>query len=313
MLFDSHAHAHFNAYKNDSDEVIQRALDKGVQMVLVGTQIDTSRKAIVTAEKYDGVWASVGLHPIHLEEGYFDLNEDPTPLVDASSAGHGPTPEGINTAGFRRRAEVFDKEKYRGLALSSKKVVAIGETGLDYYRLEGDEARQEAVKEKQRQIFKEQAELAAELDLALIVHCRDGSTPLTTTMSPLNGAHGEVLEILKLVKSKYRTLRGVIHCFTGTPEEGERYLDFGFYISFPGIITFSKNWDEFIKSIPVDKILVETDCPYLTPVPYRGQRNEPAYVKYTARRLADIKGLTFEEIALVTAKNAGKIFSIKII
>src|SRR3989338_8561452 len=105
MLFDSHAHAHFNAYKDDSHEVIQRALDKGVQMVLVGTQIDTSRKAIVTAEKYDGVWASVGLHPIHLEEGYFDLNEDPTPLASASCAGHGPTPEGINTAGFRRRAE----------------------------------------------------------------------------------------------------------------------------------------------------------------------------------------------------------------
>src|SRR3989344_3908024 len=93
MLFDSHAHAHFNAYKDDSDEVIKRALDKGVQMVLVGTQIDTSRKAIEVAGKYDGVWAAVGLHPIHLEEGYFDPNEDPAPLVDASSMGHGPAPE----------------------------------------------------------------------------------------------------------------------------------------------------------------------------------------------------------------------------
>ncbi|KKU48410.1 hypothetical protein A3H10_03255 [Candidatus Uhrbacteria bacterium RIFCSPLOWO2_12_FULL_46_10] len=310
MLFDSHAHAHFNAYKDDSHEVIQRALDKGVQMVLVGTQIDTSRKAIVTAEKYDGVWASVGLHPIHLEEGYFDPNEDPPLVPSGGTVGvsdqttdkqptHAPEPPvgvTVRDSTFRRRAEVFDKEKYRVLALSSKKVVAIGETGLDYYRLEGDEAQREAAKEKQRQVFQAQAELAAELDLALIVHCRN--------------AHAEVLEILKSVKSKYPTLRGVIHCFTGTPEEGERYLDFGFYISFPGIITFAKDWDEFIREISLDKVLVETDCPYLTPVPHRGQRNEPAYVEFTAKHLANIKGVSFEEVAEVTTKNAQKLFRI---
>ena len=309
MLFDSHAHAHFNAYKDDSDEVIKRALDKGVQMVLVGTQIDTSRKAIETAGKYDGVWAAVGLHPVHLEEGYFDPNEDP-PLVPLGGTVGGADPTTGQQHTFQRRAEIFDKEKYRELALGSKRVVAIGETGLDYYRLEGDEAHKEAVKEKQRHVFQEHSELAAELDLALIVHCRDGSTPLTTTMSQPNGAHREVLEILKSVKSKYPTLRGVIHCFTGTPEEGERYLDFGFYISFPGIITFAKDWDEFIRAIPLDKILVETDCPYLTPVPHRGKRNEPAYVEYTTRHLANIRGISFEEAARITTANAKKLFRI---
>ena len=305
MLFDSHAHAQFNAYKDDSDEVIRRALDRGVQMVLVGTQIDTSRKAIETAEKYDGVWAAVGLHPIHLEEGYFDPNEDPAPVPPV-----GVTVRGRPHTPFRRRAEIFDKEKYRELALSSKKVVAIGETGLDYYRLEGDEAHQGAVKEKQRQVFQNQAELSAELGLALIVHCRAGSTPLATTMGMPNGAHGEVLEILKAVKSKYPTLRGVIHCFTGTPEEGERYLELGFYISFPGIITFAQDWDEFIRSIVSDKILVETDCPYLTPVPYRGKRNEPSYVAYTTRHLANIRAVAFEEVALQTTTNAKELFRI---
>ena len=309
MLFDSHAHAHFNAYKDDSDEVIKRALEKGVEMLLVGTQIDTSRKAIEVAGKYDGVWTAVGLHPVHLEEGYFDPNEDP-PLVPLGGTVGGAGQTTGQQPTFQRRAEIFDKEKYRELALGSKRVVAIGETGLDYYRLEGDEAHKEAVKEKQRHVFQEHSELAAELDLALIVHCRDGSTPLTTTMSQPNGAHREVLEILKSVKSKYPTLRGVIHCFTGTPDEGERYLDFGFYISFPGIITFAKDWDEFIRAIPLDKILVETDCPYLTPVPHRGKRNEPAYVEYTTRHLANIRGISFEEAARITTANAKKLFRI---
>lgn len=295
MLFDSHAHAHFHAYKDDSDEVIKRALDKDVEMILVGTQIDTNRKAIEIAERFDGVWASVGLHPVHLEEGYFDPNENPPIVPPGGTVGAMGTTTG--QPAFRRRAEVFDKEKYKELALSSKKVVAIGETGLDYYRLEGDESYQEAAKEKQRQVFREQAELAAELDLALIVHCRE--------------AHGEILEILKSIKAKHPDLHGVIHCFTGTPEEGQRYLDFGFYVSFPGIITFAKDWDEFIRAMPLEKVLVETDCPYLTPVPYRGKRNEPAYVEFTARHLADIRGVSFEEVAAVTTNNAKKLFRLR--
>jgi TatD DNase family protein len=293
QLFDSHAHPHFAAYGEDSDEVIQRALDSGVNMLAVGTHLNTSKNTIECAEKYDGVWASIGLHPVHVTDGYFDPNEDPSPsektiaMVNDFKA---PT--------FQRRAEVYDVEAYRALAGSSKKVVAIGECGLDYYRLEGSDKEKEKIKVQQRAIFEQQAQLAAELDLALVVHCRE--------------AHDDVFEILKSTKEKYPQLRGVIHCFTGTPEEARRHLSLGFYISFSGIITFAHDWDEFISETPLTHLLVETDCPYLTPVPYRGKRNEPAFVEHTVRHMAKLKGTTFEEVARVTCQNALALFQIKL-
>jgi len=277
MLFDSHSHPHFNAFKNDSDEVIKRALKSGVEMVVVGTQIDTSRNSVTTADKFSGVWAAIGLHPSHLEEGYVDDNE----------------------VSFKRRAEVYDKEIYKQLALSSKKVVAIGEIGLDYYRLEGDDVRQQEIINKQKEVFEQQLALATELDLPVSVHCRD--------------AYEDVFQILRKTQSEHSNLRGVMHCFVGTEDEAKKFLDLGFYISFSGIITFAKSWDEFIKNNSLDKFLVETDCPYLTPVPNRGKRNEPVYVEYTARHMAKLKGLSFEEVASITARNAKKLFGIDFI
>lgn len=282
MLFDSHSHAHFNAFKEDSDEVIRRALDKGVEMMLVGTHFDTSTSGVKVAEKYDGVWAAIGLHPTHTSEGYFDPKED----------GEEKAPGG----GFNRRAEVYDKEVYRALAQSSTKVVAIGEVGLDYYRLEGTEEEKEAVKRQQRDVFQQQLDLACELDVAVAIHCRD--------------AHGEVYDMIKSTKERYSNLRGVIHCFTGTPDEAKKHISLGFLISWTGIITFSREWDEFIKETDISHFLVETDCPYLTPVPHRGQRNEPAYVEYTARKLAELKELTIEEVASATTLNAKRLFRI---
>lgn len=281
MLFDSHGHPHFQVFKNDSDEVIKRALNEGVELLAVGTNIETSRNAVTTAERFLGVWAAIGLHPIHASEGFFDPNEE-----GGESEFVSPT--------FKRSAESFDKEIYRSLAKSSSKVVAIGEIGLDYYRLEGDAAKQESVKEKQKEVFRAQIQLAVELDLPLSVHCRD--------------AHNDVFDILKLMQSKHADLRGVIHCFTGTAEEARRYLTLGFYISFPGIITFAHDWDDLIKELSIENILVETDCPYLTPVPYRGKRNEPRYVLYTAQYLAKLKKISFEEAAKVTTTNAKKLF-----
>lgn len=282
MLFDSHSHAHFNAFKDDSDEVIKRALNKGVEMLLVGTHLDTSAKGVAVAEKYDGVWAAIGLHPTHTTEGYFDPKED----------GEEKAPGG----GFNRRAESYDKEAYRALAQGSQKVVAIGEVGLDYYRLEGSDEEQERVKRIQREIFQQQLDLACELDLAVCIHCRD--------------AHDEVFEMLMETKERYPNLRGVIHCFTGTPEEAKKHMSLGFFISWTGIITFSREWDEFIKETDLSNFLVETDCPYLTPVPYRGKRNEPVYVEYTTRKLAELKGVSFEEVATATTQNAKKLFRI---
>lgn len=282
MLFDSHSHAHFNAFKEDSDEVIKRALDKGVEMLLVGTHLDTSAKGVAVAEKYDGVWAAIGLHPTHTTEGYFDPKED----------GEDKAPGG----GFNRRAELYDKEAYRALAQSSQKVVAIGEVGLDYYRLEGSDEEKERVKRIQREVFQQQLDLACELDLAVCIHCRD--------------AHDEVFEMLKETKVRYPNLRGVIHCFTGTPEEAKKHISLGFLISWTGIITFSREWDEFIKETDLSNFLVETDCPYLTPVPYRGKRNEPAYVEYTTRKLAELKDTSFEDVATATMQNAKNLFRI---
>lgn len=283
MLFDSHSHAHFNAFKDDSEEVIRRALEAGVQMMLVGTHYGTSEKGVMVAEKFDGVWAAIGLHPTHVTAGYFDPKED----------GEEHAPGG----GFMRRAENYDIHKYRALAQSSTKVVAIGEIGLDYYRLEGTSAEQADIKAKQQDIFRQQLMLATELDLAVAIHCRE--------------AHDDVYKMLMEVKTKCPNLRGVIHCFTGTVNEAERYIEFGFLISWSGIITFAREWDEWIKQTPLENFLVETDCPYLTPVPQRGKRNEPAYVTYTAAHLGALKNLDPEVVAAVTTSNAKKLFKIK--
>lgn len=283
MLFDSHSHAHFNAFKEDSDEVIKRALDKGVKMLLVGTHKATSANGVKVAESYDGVWAAIGLHPTHTTEGYFDPKED----------GEDKAPGG----GFNRRAEVYDKEAYRTLAQSSDKVVAIGEIGLDYYRLEGSEEEKDETRRVQREVFQQQLDLACELDIPACIHCRD--------------AHDEVYEMLKATKERHSNLRGVIHCFTGTREEAEKHMSLGFLISWTGIITFSKEWDEFIKETDIKNFLVETDCPYLTPVPHRGKRNEPAYVEFTTRHLAELKGMSFEEVAKATTENSNNLFRIK--
>ncbi len=247
MLIDTHAHVNFNAFKGDSAEVIKRSLENNVWLINVGSQYSTSKRAVEMAEKYpQGVWAAVGLHPIHARE------------------------------------EEFDYTKYQELA-KSQKVVAIGEIGLDY------KSEYVSFKGKQKEVFLKQLDLTKALDLPVIIHCRM--------------AHDDLIEILD---SK---LKGVIHCFTGDWYQAEKYLNMGFYLGFNGII-FKLNLDEVIEKTPFDKILVETDCPYLTPAPMEG-RNEPLYVKYVAEKIAKIKGLSYEEIAKITTANAQKLFKIQ--
>lgn len=251
MLIDTHAHLNFNAYKNDVDEVIKRSLDNQVWMLNAGSQYETSKKAVEIAENYqEGVWAAVGLHPIHVNE------------------------------------EGFYYEKYKDLA-KSKKVVAIGETGLDY------KSEYVSSKEKQKKVFLRQLDLAQELKLPVIFHCRV--------------AHQDLIQTIQ--QSNIPTMRGVIHCFTGTWEQAQRYLEMGFYLGFNGIM-FKLNLDEIIRKTPLEKILVETDCPYLTPLPFENQRNEPIYVKYVAQKISEIKNISFEEVAKTTTENAKKLFKI---
>lgn len=277
MLIDTHSHLNFNAYNNDLEQVIRRALDGDVWMINVGSQYATSQKAIEISQKYpQGVYAAVGLHPIHLETNLVKIKEDPEEIQQ-----------------FQAKGEVFDIDKYRSLA-KNEKVKAIGEVGLDYYYKPKTTAKKEMFKGKQKEVLIQEIALAKELDLPVILHCRM--------------AHQDLLEILKSQLSM-SDLKGVIHCFTGNWQEAEKYLEMGFYLGFNGII-FKLNLDEVIEKTPLDKILIETDCPYLTPPVMGIKRNEPAYIKYTAEKISQLKNLKFEELAEQTTKNAKELFKI---
>lgn len=271
-MIDTHAHLNFNAFKDDGQEVIRRSLAEGVSMINVGSQYSTSSRAVKIAKDYEkGVYAAVGLHPIHLADGIFEtkLDEDETVI----SIGN----------------EEFYYEKYKALAILEK-VVAIGEFGLDYYYKPKLKAKFDEFKNRQKGVFLKQIDLAKEVDLPAIIHCRS--------------AHEDLLEMLK---AKSNT-KGVIHCFTGNWEQAQEYLKMGFYLGFNGII-FKLDLDEVIKKAPLDKILLETDCPYLTPEPMQG-RNEPLYIKYTAQKIAQLKNIDYEELSIITEKNAKELFRI---
>lgn len=283
MLIDTHAHVNFNAYSEDSEEVIRRALKEDIWMINVGSQWSTSQRAVEFAEKFPhGVFAAVGLHPIHLKEQ--KIKEEIDPLEEFE---------------FETRPEIFDYEEYKKLAQDSK-VVAIGEVGLDYYHLPKE--NREVERQKQKGNFIKHLELAKELNKPVIIHCRE--------------AHADVIEILKKFKKNPSTgsgnnmLKGVVHSFSGRWSQAEEYFELGFLISFNGLITFARDYDKVIKNAPLERILLETDCPYLTPEPHRGKRNEPSFVKYVAEKIAEIKGVGFEEVAEATTNNAKKLFNI---
>lgn len=269
MLIDTHAHVNFNAYKNDADEVIRRSLDNHIWMINIGSQDDTSKRAVEIAEKYEkGVYAAVALHPIHL---------GPQKFVDEEEVK------------FKTREEQFDISKYRTIA-KSQKVVAIGETGLDYYHVED-----EKIRELQKEVFIKHLALAKELNKPIIFHCRK--------------AYDELLKELKTQSAK-RKIRGVVHCFMGKWSQAAEFLRLGFYLGFDGPITYCRDYDKVIKNCSLERILVETDSPYLTPEPFRGQRNEPLYVKYVAQKIAEIKEVSCEKVAEYTTKNARELFRI---
>jgi TatD DNase family protein len=268
------------------DEVIKRSLAENVFMITVGTQQDTSRQAVEVAEKYDGVWAAIGLHPSHTSEQSF-VDDDELP-----------------TTNIKTRSEEFDPKFYRKLA-KSKKVVAIGECGLDYYHMP-ENIPAEEVKERQKIAFCAQLDLADELGLPVIIHSRD--------------AHADQMEILReYINAGRLKKRGVAHCFTGTLEEAQDYLALGFLISFTGIIAFSPRKSEeqisplqkVVQQIPFKKVMIETDAPYLAPPPHRGERNEPRYVVEVVRKLAELHGKSLEEVIEATNENAKKFFGIE--
>lgn len=274
MLIDTHSHLNFSAFKDDADETVKRASDKDVWIINVGSQYSTSERAVLMAEKYqEGVFAAIGIHPIHLSELIFKDKVDDDEEVE-----------------FHPSVEEFDEKRYTELA-KSKKVVAVGEIGLDYFHNKEN-------KEKQKEVFSVQIDMAMKLDLPIIIHCRE--------------AYNDVIEILKSKKEKYEDkLRGVVHCFSGRLTQAKIYTEeLGFHLGFNGIITFDRSYDKVVREIDLKNILIETDCPYLTPIPFRGKRNEPVYVKYVAEKIAEIKGIDLAKIEKITTENARRLFGI---
>lgn len=275
MLIDTHAHVNFNAYKEDADEVIRRSLEKNIWVINVGSQYSTSARAVEMAHKYDKVWAVVGIHPLHLREqklSYQDSDE-------------------LEPVEIKTRGEEFDYQKYLALA-RDEKVVAIGEVGLDYHHLEeGDDI--DALKRKQKEVFLEAIKLANEVDRPIMIHCWD--------------AYADLLEILE---QHPVGKRGVVHSFVGGYKTARKFIELGYKIGLNGVITYSDGYERLLKEIPLEHIVLETDCPYLTPVPFKGERNEPYQVELVAKKIAEVTDIAVEEIAKVTTENAKKVFNI---
>lgn len=255
MLFDTHVHLNDQQFQEDLSEVIERALEKGIQyMVVVGFDRPTIKRAIELAESYDFIYASVGWHPVD--------------AIDMQ-------PEDLN---------------YLESLAAHPKVVALGEMGLDYHW-------DKSPKDVQKEVFIKQIHLAKKVGLPIIIHNREATE--------------DIINILK--EEGAAEVGGIMHCFSGSVEVAKQCLDMNFYISLGGPVTFknAKKPKEVAEAVPLDKLLIETDCPYLAPHPFRGKRNEPSYVTLVAEEIARLRGLTYEEVTEYTTVNAKRLFGIK--
>lgn len=288
-FIDAHTHVQFSAYgaPGDRDAVLARAKEADVYMINVGTQRDTSAAGAALAEAHaaDGVYAAIGLHPIHTGRSHHD--EDELGGGDAAKA-------------FTSRGEVFDYEFYKELALRPR-TVAIGECGLDYFRFSDDEPRDVQIA-RQKEAFAAQMALSKDSGKALMIHCRD-AFPDVLTMLHAAGPEGYT--------------PGVVHFFTGTIDDARAFLDLGFSFTFGGAVTFPPRkgadrgtYDDVVKFIPADRIMSETDAPYVAPLPFRGKRNEPSYIPHIVAALARLKGLPAEEMKAQIWGNAQRVFGV---
>jgi TatD DNase family protein len=254
--FDIHSHLNFPDYEKDWDEVIARLRETDTWTIVVGTDLASSKKAVEIAEKYDGIYACIGIHPV----------DDPT--------------------------TTFDKSEFEKL-VKHPKVVAIGETGLDFFHQNKTQDF-----ERQKKMFLEHIEFALEHDKPIMIHSRNAYQDLLEILEPLKKIHGE-------------KLRGDVHFFAGTVEEAKRFVDIGFTLSFTGVITFTHDYDEVIRSVPLEYIMSETDAPFVAPVPHRGKRNEPSYVQEVVKKIAEIRGEELEVVKKALATNTLSNFDIR--
>ncbi|MFA7252743.1 MAG: TatD family hydrolase [Candidatus Paceibacterota bacterium] len=248
---DIHSHLCLSDYPVDQVTVIANLHKNEVGTIIIGTTLEDSREVVKIAEQNDNIWACIGVHP----------------------------KDGV--------VPIFIEEEFDKL-VSHPKVVAIGECGLDYFKLEGDI---EKIKEKQKEVFIQQIEFAIKHNKPLMIHARD--------------SYDDIYDILNNYRGK---VRGNMHFFAGSLEQARKFIDLGFTLSFTGVITFARNYDEIIKNIPLDKIQAETDAPFVAPVPYRGQKNEPSYVIEVYKKIAEIRGENVEQVRLQMLKNAHSVF-----
>ncbi len=338
-MVDTHAHLNFSQFDEDREEVISRFFeDGGGAIINVGVDLERSRKSIELADRYEKVYASVGLHPDYFSE---NLILDKVKLF----------PSLIETIRIPQGQTLKDSSKsnlFFGLKELAKneKVVAIGETGLDYLRI-GRSGEVNKIKERQKKGFLAQVEIARELDLPVIVHCREAwkdlyeaissflrfslkngnSTPVSSKAQPFGKGSTFPLSRLNRDNSSRLNLCGipqgrtltkfVLHCYSGDKKDTEKFLELpNVYFSFSGNITYpkpiekAKRFEEIIKMIPLDKIMLDSDAPFLAPQEFRGKRNEPIFVKYIAKKIAEIKSISEEEVEKVTDENAVKFFGI---
>ncbi|MCU0518762.1 MAG: TatD family hydrolase [Oscillatoria sp. Prado101] len=258
QLIDTHVHLNFDRFEADLEAVRDRWREAGV-VRLVHSCVEPAELASIQsiASRFPEISFAVGLHPL-----------DAHKWTDSS------------------------QEEILALASSDNRVVAIGETGLDFYKADN--------KELQKTAFEAQLFVAQQLKLPVIVHCRD--------------AAGEMAQLLRDFWERFGAVKGVMHCWGGTPEETQWFLDLGFYISFSGTVTFKNatGIQESARTVPVDRLLIETDCPFLAPAPKRGKRNEPAYVRYVAEQVAKLRNVSLETLAAQTTQNACQLFGLPV-
>ena len=259
MLVDTHAHIYVDAFDDDRDAVIQRAFNAGVErIVMPAIGVASIQKAVDLADRYPGLFAMAALHPSEVQE-----------------------------------ADEADLEAVEEWC-ADPRVVAVGESGLDYYW-------DRSYDEKQQQFFRWHIRLAIRADLPLIIHNREATDDVL-----------QILEEEKAASEHPERLRGILHCFVDPPEVAKRARDLGFLVGFGGILTFKNSGiDAYAREIPLDQIVVETDSPYLAPEPHRGKRNEPSYTRHVAEYLAEVKGISTDEVERITTQTALQLYDIE--
>lgn len=272
---DTHTHVNLSAFDADREDVLARAKGAEVAMINIGTKLSTSEKAVEIARVHEHAYAVVGLHPVQTVPGLHDEDE----------VGEGGKP-------FISKGEVFDYEAMKALA-QDPRVVAVGECGLDYFHTTSES---EAA---QREVLIAQIHLANELGKPLMLHIRNGK-------DTSKNAYKEVADILK----SEAKVQGNAHFFAGSVDDARLYLDMGYSVSFTGVVTFTHDYDEVVRFVPADMIHAETDAPYVSPKPYRGQRNEPFYVIEVAKKLAEIRGVDAEQFREQLLLNAQNLYGI---